>query len=329
MLSKLVIVTPVFNDWGAFRQLLAALDAAAPQWNVAVDIVAVDDGSFEPPMLDHAVSCLKNIQAVSIVSLAANIGHQRAIAVGLVHVYRLMHYDQCVVMDCDGEDRPEDLAALLGLSATKPGAVVTAKRAQRFENWRLRMFYKIYKKLFSLLTGRQIDFGNFCLIPKTQLARIVHMAELWNHLAGTLIRSRAPLTSVSTVKGRRYQGQSTMNFVSLVVHGLSAIAVFSDVLFVRLLIFSLALLLLPLALAIGVVLLRLSTNLAIPGWTTMVFGFAVMYILQLLTSVVPSVVSSLSNRSNVPFVPAVEAVAFVREVICLRKPGPKAEATLT
>lgn len=322
--KSLLIVTPVFNDWVSFGTLLAEIDRAMPAWNINVDIVAVDDGSSQPPRIEAAVDALRNIRDVTIVSLAANLGHQRAIATGLAHANRLGTYDLCLVMDSDGEDRPEDIATMLQMSSANPGAVVVAKRAQRSENWRFRAFYKVYKTLFRLLTGRVIDFGNFCLIPGNQLGRIAHMAELWNHFAGALVRSRIPLVSTDTTRGRRYAGQSSMNFVSLVIHGLSAISVFSDFMFVRLLVASLAVGMVPILVSVVAVILRFTTDLAIPGWTTNIAGFAVLAVLQILTLLVTSVFVSLSGRSGFPFVPAIHALTYIKETTCLRslKTGP-------
>lgn len=316
---SLLIVTPVFNDWDSFGQLLAEIDRIMPTWNVSVDVIAVDDGSSLRPGIEASVNSLQNINSVSVVSLAANMGHQRAIAVGLAHANRMAAHDLCLVMDSDGEDRPEDIATMLSVSAKKPGAVVVAKRAQRSESWRFRAFYKVYKALFRLLTGKAIDFGNFCLIPGDQLGRIAHMAELWNHFAGALVRSRIPLESTDTTRGTRYAGQSTMNFVSLVVHGLSAISVFSDLMFVRLLVGSLIVGALPVLISVVAIALRFTTDLAIPGWTTNIAGFAALAILQILTLLVTSVFVSLSGRSGFPFVPAIHALTYIKETTCLRR----------
>lgn len=316
--KSLLIITPVFNDWDSFGELLAEIDKAMPAWNMSVDIIAIDDGSSQSPKIEASINSLQNIGEVTIVALAANMGHQRAIAVGLAHANRVAAHDLYLVMDSDGEDRPEDIPTMLRVSAKSPGAVVVAKRAQRSESWRFRTFYKVYKALFRLLTGRVIDFGNFCLIPGNQLGRIAHMAELWNHFAGALVRSRIPLESTDTIRGTRYAGQSTMNFVSLVVHGLSAISVFSDFMFVRLLVGSLVVGALPIFVSIVAVVLKFTTDLAIPGWTTNIAGFAALAILQILTLLVTSVFVSLSGRSGFPFVPAIHALTYIKETTCLR-----------
>ncbi len=80
--KSLLIVTPVFNDWVSFGALLAEIDKAVPAWNMNVDVIAVDDGSSQTPQIQTAVDALRNIRDVTIVSLAANLGHQRAIAAG-------------------------------------------------------------------------------------------------------------------------------------------------------------------------------------------------------------------------------------------------------
>ncbi len=319
--KSLLIITPVFNDWDSFGELLLQLDRAASAWNLAVDVIAIDDGSSQPPRVGKSVDALRNIGEVTVVTLAANLGHQRAIAVGLAHANRIAAHDLYLVMDSDGEDRPEDIATMLRLSDQNPGSVVVAKRAQRSESWRFRAFYKVYKSLFRLLTGRVIDFGNFCLIPGSQLGRVAHMAELWNHFAGALVRSKIPLEGTDTVRGTRYAGQSTMNFVSLVVHGLSAISVFSDFMFVRLLVGSLIVAAVPVLVSAVAVLLRFSTDLAIPGWTTNIAGFAALALLQILTLLVTSVFVSLSGRSGFPFLPAIHALTYIKEMTCLRSPN--------
>ena len=320
---SLAIITPVFNDWESFSQLLAALNAAAPGWGLVVDVFAVDDGSSQLPKYEEIPTDLHNLGEITIISVAGNMGHQRAVAIGLAHANQNLQHDRYLVMDCDGEDRPEEIARLLRLSVERPDTIIVAKRLQRSESWQFRAFYIIYKGLFRALTGRRINFGNFCLIPKSQLARITHMSELWNHFAGAVIRSRAPLASVMTTRGPRYAGESRMGFVSLVVHGLSAIAVFSDFMFVRLLVASLTLCALPIFVAVITLFMRLFTNLAIPGWTTNVMGFSLVILLQILTLLMTSVFISLSGRSSFPFVPAIYALSFIKDINCLRRPTKK------
>jgi hypothetical protein len=65
--------------------------------------------------------------------------------------------------------------------------------------------------------------------------RLVGSSQLWNHYAAAAIRSRIPYTGVPTTRGERLGGRSTMNWPALAAHGLSAFAVFSDIIGARLL----------------------------------------------------------------------------------------------
>ena len=78
--------------------------------------------------------------------------------------------------------------------------------------------------------------GNFSVIPRERLASLVVVSELWNHYAAAAMRSRQPFCTIPTRRAERLDGESKMNFVGLVVHGLSAISVYSDIVGVRLLI---------------------------------------------------------------------------------------------
>src|SRR4029434_10989959 len=66
------------------------------------------------------------------------------------------------------------------------------------------------------------------------LSSLVVASELWNHYAAAVVKLRLPYTSIPTTRGRRASGRSSLDFVALVVHGLSAASVFGDVIGVRL-----------------------------------------------------------------------------------------------
>ena len=101
--------------------------------------------------------------------------------------------------------------------------MVFAVRAKRSEGRVFTLFYSLYKGLFKLLTGQSIHVGNFSLVPRRILHRLVHVSEIWNHYAVGVIKSKIPTVEILANRGRRMAGESRMNFVSLVVHGLSAI----------------------------------------------------------------------------------------------------------
>ena len=126
---SLVIVTPVFNDWTAFDSLVGALERALADAGLTAHLLAVDDGSSEdaPEQLTHV---LEAITGVEVLQLRRNLGHQRAIAIGLAFIRRRAPCD-VIVMDSDGEDDPADVPRLLArLDQEKGRVVVFAERLQ-------------------------------------------------------------------------------------------------------------------------------------------------------------------------------------------------------
>lgn len=289
------------------------LDAIAGAVAEPLRVFLVDDGSTGPGLgtLGFAPRALHSIE---VVELFGNLGHQRAIAIGLDACLRASAPTGVIVMDGDGEDRPEDVLLLLEAHRRTPDAIVVARRTKRSEGISFRILYRLYKAAFRALTGASIDFGNFCLLPVACARRVVHMPESWNHLAATLLRSRLPLLRVRTVRGVRFAGRSGMNIVALVTHGFSAISVFHEIVLTRMLFVLGAIGCGAVATGLTAAALRFFTDLAIPGWASNVVGFSLLLLFQTLSLLGVMVFVSLSNRSAILFVPARRAREHVRAV---------------
>ena len=110
---RIVTLIPVFNDWNAVALLLPRLDRALTGRSLAIEVLLIDDGSLTPHATALHFPPLEEIQRVAVLELKHNLGHQRAIAVGLAHVYEHLPCDAVLVMDGDGEDNPADAPRLL------------------------------------------------------------------------------------------------------------------------------------------------------------------------------------------------------------------------
>jgi glycosyltransferase involved in cell wall biosynthesis len=260
--------------------LIESIDGLAGLSNSDFTIFAIDDASFE-----HSTSApswkLSAISSINVITLNTNLGHQRAIAVGLCEIARLnLNFDVVIIMDSDGEDSPSDIFKLINKFLDNRDSIVVAERTIRSESIFFKVMYSLYKFLFNNLTGRQINFGNFSLIPTKFISRIIGMPELWNHFAATLLRSGLPIHRVPTSRGRRYSGKSSMSFVALVTHGLGAISVFIDFFLVRTLIVLILISLLSLIAIFLIICLKFFTQMTIPGWATYTTALAFIVFLQ-------------------------------------------------
>jgi hypothetical protein len=313
--QRIAIVTPVLDDWEPLAQLVGDILENAAQAGVTFHMFVVDDGSaskLDPASLPLTLTGC--IARMDVITLGLNLGHQRAIAVGLVTVAVRDDIHAVVVMDSDGEDRPSDIVRLLAVARDRPQTVVLAGRARRTESSRFRAGYAAYKLLFRLMVGRQISFGNFCVLPIAAVRRLVYMPELWNNLPAAVLRSRLPHVMVPTERGWRYSGASKMNLVSLVVHGLSAISVYVDTIFVRVLLVSAVFAALTIMGIVAAVVIRLFTALAIPGWTTTAVGALLILLVQTIVLVVATTLMSLSGRSARPIVPRNDCATFISRI---------------
>ena len=234
-----------------------------------MEVVLVDDGSVQRHDRNQFQTHFSIVKSIQSLRLRRNLGHQRAIAIGLVHVHQTTDCDAVLVMDADGEDTPEGVAQLLrAYSGADRGKAIFAERSRRSESLVFRIFYRLYKALHRIFTGISVRVGNFSILPSQHLDTIVVLNELWNHYAAAIFRSNLPFTMIPIPRGTRIAGASKMNFVALVSHGLSAISVFGDIVGVRLLIGSLAGSLLAGLGIVIVVAIRLFTDEAVPGWAT-------------------------------------------------------------
>jgi len=310
--KSLTIVMPVFDDWEAFRELVRRIEATVHQDMLNISILAVNDGSVsELDGRGDIFHGIKNIHSVDILHLTRNLGHQRAIAIGLAYAEQNLRQDTVIVMDADGEDRPEDIHVLVAKGMECRDKIIFARRTKRSEGVGFRYFYQMYKMIYRVLTGSSISFGNFCLIPSELLKKLVFVSEIWNHFSAGVIKSRLPFVTIPTVRGKRIGGSSRMNFNSLIGHGLSAVAVHMETVAVRLLLTALGLILLSLV-GIGVVFgIRFLTDLAIPGWATNVSIGLVIIFMQAFFISLFLVFLILTYRTQKLFVPRVDYVHYV------------------
>jgi glycosyltransferase involved in cell wall biosynthesis len=306
-LEKTIILLPVFNDWKALEQLLKDLEekfSHVPELNVHA--VVVNDGSTEP-----FPSTINSSLPVSIINLTHNSGHQKAIAIGLSYIYHHIDFDKVLVMDADGDDVPEDAIKLLEASQVNPGKIIVGWRSERKEKGLKKFLYTLYLTLFRILAGEKIRFGNFCVLPRPAVKRLIYKGDIWLHLPGGIIKSKWPYLSVLTTKGNRYYGKSKMSFTSLFYHGIGAIAAFIDIIAIRLLIASGVAIGISILGLLAILIIKVSTDLAIPGWASLLTSSIIVIILISFLIALFLVFTFLTSQSYRKFIPGLHYNEFI------------------
>lgn len=296
-MKKIYCLTPVYNDWESFEVLTSQLEVLQNEYEkeYIFSLIAINDGSTELQSLS------KTLLNVTLIHLKINIGHQRAIATGLQYIYNeIDDADYVVVMDCDGEDKPNDIITLIEkANENNNNKIIFAQRRKRQESFLFKFGYSIYKKLFKIFTGQKINFGNFSVIPKALLSKVVHQNNIWNHFSGGVIQSKIPFDKVLLDRGKRFHGVSKMNFYNLTIHGLSSISVYFDFLSLRILKFTLYGILICAFSIIYILYQKLFTTNAIPGWASSLTLILTGIMLQLFTVTLIVLLLQLSSRKNI------------------------------
>lgn len=314
--DPIVILTPVFNDWDAAERLLQELDSALAGEPGEWAVLLIDDGSPQPAPAGFPGSHFCTLRSVDVLKLRRNLGHQRAIAIGLVHVHLNIPCQAVVVMDADGEDKPRDVPKLLNRFRQLEGrSIVFAARAKRLESAAFRFFYHTYRLVHRIMTGDSVRVGNFSVVPAAALSQLAVIPEIWSHYAASVIRCRLAHASIPIARGARYSGKSKMRPIGLLLHGLSAMFVYAEIVGARLFVGTLSLIVLAAVLLGALIALRFTTEIAYAA------ALLAMILLQAVLISLVAVFTVIGSRVNVTFLPIRDCPYFVAGVerLFLRK----------
>src|SRR5688572_25974877 len=118
-----LILIPLYNDWASAAALLPAIDASLGKAGLTGEVAFIDDGSATAQPVTFGSGPFRALLSCTVVALRMNLGHQRALAVGLAWAEARRSAPFIAVMDGDGEDAPDDLVRLL--EASKAGTEPT------------------------------------------------------------------------------------------------------------------------------------------------------------------------------------------------------------
>lgn len=278
-LPVLSVVIPVFNEQENLPELYERLSTVLAQTGMVYELVFVDDGSRDRSLVILRELARKD-QAITIVELARNFGHQIAISAGLDHA----RGEGVIVMDADLQDPPEVLPQFI--EKWKEGHdVVYAVREARKENWLKRTAYAWFYRLLQRVAQIEIplDAGDFCIMDRRVVELLTAMPERNRFVRG--IRSWVGLNQVGLPYDRqaRYAGKPKYTFSRLVYLALDGLVSFS---FVPLRIISalgFIVSVLSILLAVVYAIQKITIGLNPPGFATLTVALFFLSGIQLIT----------------------------------------------
>ena len=230
-MKKIIILIPIFNDWESFNKLINEIDVNIKDYqNIDFECILVNDASItgQPKLIKP-----NNIKSLQILNMKANRGHARCNAFGIRYIFKNKEFDNIILMDGDGEDRPVEIKSLIEKIIQNPNISVVAKRVKRSEGPLFQFLYQIHKIITYIFTGKKINFGNYSCLIKKDVEKIYSDASLWSSYSGTIKKNLKEIGEIDSIRGLRYFGPSQMSLFKLLIHSFSIIAVFKYQVFLR------------------------------------------------------------------------------------------------
>ena len=230
-MKKIFFLIPVFNDWESLETLIE---------NIHKEIKSINNFEFNCIIINDSstiqmgnVSKPQTFKNFKILDLKKNIGHARCIASGLRYLVNNEKFDFVILMDGDGEDRPEEIKYLISKATSLYNSSVVAKRVKRSEGFIFKLLYETHKILTFLTTGKKIFFGNYSCLTFKDAKILIEKKTTWSSYSGSVTKNLSNLVEIDSIRGLRYFGPSKMSLIKLVIHSLAIMASFKESVFFR------------------------------------------------------------------------------------------------
>lgn len=230
-MKKIIILIPVYNDWESLKKLIKEINEIIKDFNdINFECLIVNDCStIQAPEIIKP----NKFKSIEILNMKENRGHARCNAFGIRYIFQNKKFDNLILMDSDGEDRPVEIKDLIEKINKNPNVSVVAKRIKRSEGPLFQLLYQIHKLITIFFTGKNINFGNYSILTKDDVRKLHSKASLWSSFSGSVKKHTNSLNEINSIRGLRYFGPSQMSLFKLIIHSLSIIAVFKYQVFLR------------------------------------------------------------------------------------------------
>ena len=208
---ELSIVSPIYRGEKMIDELVSRIETAVQSFTDDYEIILSNDCSPDNSWQKIEEICARN-RKVKGVNLSRNYGQPYAVTAGLSKASG----NWVVVMDCDLQDRPEEIPNLYA-KAMDGWDVVLARRVERQDKFLKRMssmaFHRVYDYLSGMKTDKTIgNFGIYCHHIVEEYVKIPEYARSFSVLIGTL---GFKTTTIDVIHAERAEGESSYNLKKL------------------------------------------------------------------------------------------------------------------
>jgi len=216
----LSVVSPVYHAEGCVEELHRRLSEVLQSMKVDYEIIFVDDGSPDRSAEKISEIAASDAQVIALL-LSRNFGQHPAITAGVSEAKG----DWIVVMDCDLQDRPEDIPRLFA-KAREGHDIVFARRQKPHESWIKRTTSHAWFAILNRLTDFPVDSGagSFSLISRQVADEFLRISDRHRHYVLVLRWLGFAQAYVDVEQAERFAGRSSYSLRALLRHAISGIA---------------------------------------------------------------------------------------------------------
>ena len=205
---KISVVIPVYGCRAALYELHRRLIKSLRCITDDYEIVLVNDSCPQNSWEVIEKICEEDNNVIGI-ELSRNFGQMKAILAGLDYCTG----DWVVVMDCDLQDRPEEIINLYN-KAMEGYDVVFARRKNRKDSYIKVLISKLFYKIYEFATEGSYDGAvcNFSIVKKCVIDNYCQMREEHRGYVMYIKWLGFRQTAIDVEHDKRYEGQSSYSF---------------------------------------------------------------------------------------------------------------------
>ena len=218
------IVSPVYRAENLVEELVRRIHQSVSSISTDYEIILVEDCGPDSSW-NKIVALAEKDPKIKGFQLSRNFGQHYAITCGLDQ----SKGEWVVVMDCDLQDRPEEIDALYQ-KAISGYDVVLAKRDQRQDTFFKKFFSKAFYRTLGYLTGSAMDeqVANFGIYHRNVINAVCELRESIRYFPTMIQWVGFKQTAISVTHSARDVGKSSYNFKRLLNLALDIILAYSD-----------------------------------------------------------------------------------------------------
>ncbi len=199
------IVSPVYRGEKMVAELVRRNVESVTTITDDYEIILVNDASPDNSWDEIVKQCAANPKVKGI-NFSRNFGQHYAITAGL-------HYaqgDWVVVMDCDLQDRPEEIPNLYK-KAGEGWNIVYARRKNKKFGFLKKMSSTLFHSLYDWISGMKTDdsIGNFGIYNKNVIEEFNKMGETSRSFGTLLLYLGFPFSTIDVEHSERMDGKSS------------------------------------------------------------------------------------------------------------------------